>query len=81
MSGTNDVLGNIGNIIWHEVSKSLSAKCKPCPYCGNKIVYVGRLGACYAALCANYHCPNAHIWAFDTPEKAIEAWNRRTKDE
>lgn len=74
MSGTND---HYMEVKWFEVSKELSAKCKPCPWCGDRMVYVCKWGCVYSVQCTNYHCPRIDVWMFDTPEKAIEDWNRR----
>ena len=60
-------------------------KLKPCPFCGSKPIsgnyYYGR-HIRYIIGCSNTRCkvfPNTRY--HDTPEEAIEAWNRRYTDE
>lgn len=63
---------------------------KPCPFCGNKNVYICvdsaeySLGltdrANFGVICSktSYGCGASSGW-YDTEDRAIEAWNRRSK--
>lgn len=51
------------------------ADLKPCPFCGEKAKIV-ELRSGNSVVCTNTHCWVATKY-YDTPEKAIAAWNRR----
>lgn len=58
-----------------------TTKMKPCPFCGGEAKLEHYEGDGYLPMCSVEGCCGmVEIW-FDTPEKAIEAWNRRVKDD
>ena len=63
---------------------------KPCPYCGHEghLIHWGNLwhvsheghllhleDAWYVS-CERYHCNNPYLYPRETPEDAIDAWNK-----
>lgn len=62
------------------------AELKPCPFCGEsedcvhlqKIIYIREGHSRWEVMCEN--C-GAEVSEFVTPERAIEAWNRRADND
>ena len=56
---------------------------KPCPFCGDTYIIVRSHINYYTVGCNSLSCVCLHTHGkpFKTEEKAIEAWNRRIKDE
>ena len=57
---------------------------KPCPFCGSTgEIEHKRVLDTWIVQCSNQECPASYMigWDYDTAEDAIEAWNRRVKDE
>lgn len=55
----------------------MSEELKPCPFCGDKTVYVYWREEQYFVSCNNCDCEGGKQ---DTQEEAIKAWNRRADD-
>ena len=57
---------------------------KPCPFCGDSVKLELIQDDCYwyYVSCKNLLCEVLpHTWLKETAEEAIEAWNRRAKDD
>ena len=53
---------------------------KPCPFCGSKATLYQTY--CYGAKCTAEKCKvHPNTMACDSPEEAIEVWNKRPKTE
>ena len=57
---------------------------KPCPFCGDDRVHITEhrfhnLSNSYGVECFN--CKTQSYQFFDTPKEAVEAWNRRAKND
>ena len=57
---------------------------KPCPFCGSKAsLHEKPAKQAWIVECTNGTCPASYMigWDYETEKEAIEAWNRRAKDE
>ena len=66
-----------------EQIKAYEEQLKPCPFCGKKAILEERLDyADFAVRCQTITC---HVlpctWYYDSPEEAVEAWNKRGGEE
>lgn len=63
--------------------KAYEEQLKPCPFCGKATkLYVSANGRGYNVSCRNTECRILVITeAFDSPDKAIEVWNKRGGEE
>lgn len=48
---------------------------KPCPYCGGE-GYLFHWEDCWYVTCARFNCNNPYFYLCETPERAIDAWNK-----
>lgn len=62
----------------------MTAKLKPCPFCGSTWVETGRTQDGYWFVECNERWCHAMLmnskWAFEHEQDAIAAWNRRVKE-